>query len=185
MPIDWSGSDIDFNLEIEFDLDYVTQGVNKLKKIGIEFNNAIDRGIDNAAKSIYLKLITILNGYGLPQLVDKIKITKMYMGFEIRVDSDQAIYVEYGTGIRGQQSPHPKPEYEYDINGHGNKGWYAPLDELGSYPDNPYKLPVRGGEYFWTKGMPARPYMYALQMWIKSYGIITRSIRKELRKIKV
>lgn len=43
---------------------------------------------------------------------------------QIRVDSDHAIYVEYGTGIVGAGSPHPElNQSDYDKHKHGEIGW--------------------------------------------------------------
>ena len=74
-----------------------------------------------------------------------------------------AAFVEFGTGIVGKASPHPgiaagevgkfavlgengSVYSDYDTNGHGEKGWV-------------YR-PVGSNRYFWTQGMPARPFMY-------------------------
>lgn len=57
-------------------------------------------------------------------------------------------FVEFGTGIRGKQSPYPvQPPvgWHYDVNEHGEAGWW---------------YPGKDGKYHWTKGMPSRPYMY-------------------------
>lgn len=67
--------------------------------------------------------------------------------FLILTTSDHAIYVEFGTGIKGLRSPHPDKSivgWKYDINEHGDAGWYY-------YKD---------GEWHWTRGMPSRPFMY-------------------------
>lgn len=60
--------------------------------------------------------------------------------------SDHAIYVEFGTGIVGSHYPHPHDTigYHYDVNNHGDDGWY--------YRD--------GKEIQWTKGMPSRPFAH-------------------------
>ena len=58
-----------------------------------------------------------------------------------------APFVEWGTGIEGQQSPHPDTSivgWKYDINDHGEKGWFY----------------FKDGTWHWTKGMPSRPFMY-------------------------
>lgn len=70
-----------------------------------------------------------------------------------------AVYVEYGTGIVGEASPNDNPEGEiewsYDINNHGDKGWwyYATIDGKSGF--------------HWTKGMPARPFMYNTLRWLQ------------------
>lgn len=60
-----------------------------------------------------------------------------------------AVYVEFGTGIRGKEAQHPlsgEAGWVYDVNDHGENGWIY-------YND-------RDGKYHWTDGMPSRPFMY-------------------------
>ena len=62
-----------------------------------------------------------------------------------------AKYVEFGTGIVGKNNPHPEPglaNWKYDINQHGEAGWFY----------------FKDGEWHWTKGMPSRPFMYETRM---------------------
>lgn len=64
-----------------------------------------------------------------------------------------AKFVEFGTGIIGANSSHPDTSivgWKYDVNNHGEKGWFY----------------FRDGEWHWTKGLPSRPFMYetALQL---------------------
>lgn len=56
-------------------------------------------------------------------------------------------FAEFGTGLKGQNNPHPNPSlagWKYDVNQHGEEGWWYWKD----------------GEWHWTAGMPSRPYMY-------------------------
>ena len=72
--------------------------------------------------------------------------TKTGVGI-IRADTRYAIYVEFGTGVVGRQSPHPNPQgYQYDINNHGDDGWVY-YDETAQ-------------KWRWTKGFKSRPFMY-------------------------
>ena len=65
----------------------------------------------------------------------------------IKAGAYYAAYVEFGTGVVGSKSPHPDPQgWQYDINGHGDKGWVY-------YDDY-------SGEFRWTKGFKSRPFMY-------------------------
>lgn len=57
--------------------------------------------------------------------------------------SDHAAFVEFGTGIVGSRSPHPTLPWAYDVNGHGEAGWWYP----------------KYGEWKWTAGQPAKAYM--------------------------
>lgn len=58
-----------------------------------------------------------------------------------------AKFVEFGTGIVGKMKPHKNKGivgWEYDVNEHGEAGWWY----------------YRDGKRHWTKGMPSRPFMY-------------------------
>lgn len=79
-----------------------------------------------------------------------------------------APFVEFGTGIVGQGSPHPNPQpvvgqngvtySSYDQNNHGDDGWFYIGDD---------------GKRHWTKGMPSRPFMYntTYDLYYKVYAI--------------
>ena len=65
----------------------------------------------------------------------------------IKAGAYYAVYVEFGTGVVGKQSPHPNPQgWQYDANDHGDKGWVY-------YDDD-------SGKFRWTKGFKSRPFMY-------------------------
>lgn len=59
----------------------------------------------------------------------------------VKTDAIYAIYVEYGTGVRGSDNPHPLGNGNYR-----NTGWYY--------------YNQREGKVKWTLGMPSRPFMY-------------------------
>lgn len=65
----------------------------------------------------------------------------------VYTDCPWAKYVEFGTGITGSHNPHQNASvsgWKYDVNEHGESGWFY----------------YRDGEWHWTKGMPSRPFMY-------------------------
>lgn len=75
--------------------------------------------------------------------------------FLIVADSEHAVYVEFGTGQMGMEAPYPYPlppgvDWEYNTGktifeiSPGQYGWF--------YPGN-------DGKWYFTQGMPARPYM--------------------------
>ena len=65
----------------------------------------------------------------------------------IRAGAWYAVFVEYGTGVVGAQSPHPDPQgWSYDINGHGEDGWVYFND--------------RDQRWHRTSGFQSRPFMY-------------------------
>ena len=61
--------------------------------------------------------------------------------------AEHSAFCEFGTGVvgAGDSHPNPPPGWKYDSNNHGEDGWWY------------YN---KDGERRWTKGMPARPYMY-------------------------
>lgn len=69
------------------------------------------------------------------------------VGF-IRVNAEYGMFVEFGTGIVGSQSPHPADGdygWQYDIHHHGTAGWVYPADD---------------GTFRRTRGQQSRPFMY-------------------------
>lgn len=62
-------------------------------------------------------------------------------------EAPHSAFCEFGTGVVGKGDPHPEPApgWQYDVNEHGEEGWWY-------YDDN--------GAKHWTKGMPSRPYMF-------------------------
>lgn len=75
-------------------------------------------------------------------------------GFVV-AEAPYAIYVEYGTGYIGANSPHPEADgnYDYDVNGHGIAGWVYKND--------------RDGKWHWTAGYVSRPFMYNTLRWLE------------------
>lgn len=72
----------------------------------------------------------------------------------VHMDTPYAAYVEFGTGIVGENSPHPNAgkRWDYDVNQHGESGWV--------YQD-------AAGDYYWTQGQPAKPIMWETVQQLK------------------
>ena len=93
------------------------------------------------------ELLSGVSGYFSPSL---------QAGF-VKVSSDHAAFVEFGTGVVGMANPHQNGEYlskaawdyasgkEIFFTGDGRIGWNYPTDD---------------GEFRFTEGMPSRPFMY-------------------------
>lgn len=82
----------------------------------------------------------------------------------VYTDCEWAPYVEFGTGIVGSESPHPDTSlasWKYDVNNHGEDGWVY----------------YRDGEYYHTKGMPSRPFMYDAA---QDLGLMISKVAKEV-----
>lgn len=75
---------------------------------------------------------------------------------KIIVGASYAIFVEYGTGIVGADSPKhpdPAPGWECDAKGHGKAGW--------TYYDE------KRQKYVHTKGQPASAFVYRTVEYLK------------------
>lgn len=86
--------------------------------------------------------------------------------------TDHAAFVEFGTGIVGQQSPYKGklPEgvtWQYASGktirqlADGRYGWFYPADD---------------GNWYFTEGMPSRPFMYNTAIELRS--IVTETARE-------
>ena len=124
------------------------------KKTGLLVQRLIDYGADIARIKIVSlgayysgELLSGVSGYFSPSL---------NAGF-VKVTSDHAAFVEFGTGVVGMASPHKNGEYlskaawdyasgkEIFFTGDGRIGWIYPTDD---------------GGFRFTEGMPSRPFMY-------------------------
>lgn len=82
----------------------------------------------------------------------------------VRVTSDHVAFVEFGTGVKGQNSPHKNGEYlakaawqyatgpKIFTTKNGRVGWIYPTDD---------------GGYRFTEGMQSRPFMYETALEIE------------------
>lgn len=79
-----------------------------------------------------------------------------------------AFYVEYGTGIIGAIEKHPlaaEAGWEYMVGEHikvgpgGHIGWWYDKSSDGVFSGS--------GDYHWTRGQPARPFMYNTFVWLE------------------
>ena len=100
----------------------------ELAKIQVAQLRAVDTG----------KLMNSIKGYYSP--THRVGI--------IQAGSLYAVFVEFGTGVVGAGQPHPDlpASWTYDVNGHGDSGWWY-YDEVT-------------GTLGWTKGFVSRPFMY-------------------------
>lgn len=120
-----------------------------------------DTGVDIAKMQIQQldavytgELMNSIDGYFSPSIG---------AGF-IKAGATYAIFVEFGTGVVGSQSPHPNPQgWVYDKNQHGEKGWVYFNENVGGFR--------------WTKGFKSRPFMYNTAKELeKSCGKIAREV---------
>lgn len=158
---------------------------------------AIDRGMEKGWKDFEgqaeLKLIEILSDYsllntGIPR---QIKTELIENGVSIQLTGEggdeynYAVFVEFGTGVIGENSQHPKASehgWVYDSHGHGEAGWWYPTD---AGDPNPTTKLSKNGWIAFTRGQVSRPFMYDLWLWAtqSATNIVNKNIRAEFRRL--
>ena len=86
-----------------------------------------------------------------------------YVGY-VRINSQYAVYVEFGTGVIGTSNPHDKAsEFGYSYGSYIN-GWWYPTDE--SDPNPTKKEGKDGGLIAHTQGQAAKSFMYDTAIYL-------------------
>lgn len=95
--------------------------------------------------------------------------------FCVVADSDHAVFVEFGTGIVGQQGPYPYPLPN------GFSWEYASGKTIRQLSDGRYGWFYKGdnGQWYFTEGMESRPFMYetSLELEKKVVSVAKRVFR--------
>ena len=152
---------------IKFTLDEIDYAIRRLKQYKTQFLDKCERlvkALTEEGVEVAKMQITQLDAIDTGALLNSIDgYFDLASGVGIiKANTPYAIYVEFGTGVVGSQSPHPSPNgYRYDVNAHGDKGWVY-------YDDG-------SGVFRWTKGFKSRPFMYNT----------ARELEKECAKIAV
>lgn len=96
---------------------------------------------------------------------------------------DKAVYIEFGTGIVGKTQSHKEAEeagYQYDVNGHGEKGWrfIHLVDEPIDLPESSYSGKAIDHTGMWfnihTTGAPASMFLYQAATNFIEYKVYKR-----------
>lgn len=161
------GSFVLKNIDFSLSVASIQNAINEVNKLKDDLAEALselarvltEQGVEVA--KMYIASMTHWTG-NLEESMTGYYDAETHCGY-IYTDTEYAILVEYGTGIVGENSPHPgigdndwaspssttvggKTYSSYDQNGHGVKGWKYRLGESGAY--------------VWTQGEPSKPFMY-------------------------
>ncbi len=92
--------------------------------------------------------------------------------FFIVADSKHAMFVEYGTGQMGQEMPYP---------GNLPSGWnYNEGETIFEVSPGQYGwIYYRDGKFYFTQGMPSRPFMYETSLEL--YRIVEKTAKEVFR----
>lgn len=141
--------------------------VEKLKKDLEAYRNDLQRklvvftqrlaelGVD-VAKASVVDLDAVFTGELYRSIhAEQREVSQNRVVFAVVADSSHAIYVEMGTGLVGAESPYP-----------GNlPAVYAQGKTIRQLADGRYGwFYERDGQWYFTEGMPSRPFMYFASM---------------------
>lgn len=124
---------------------------NKSPQIEQEFKRRSLDYLEKRARHYISKTTGGSNWYELTHTLENSWVKDYSLGKLINNCWYSAI-VEFGSGVSGKGT-HPNPQdYQYDVNGHGDNGWYFFDDK---------------GELHFTTGMKAHRFMYdAIQDYV-------------------
>jgi hypothetical protein len=140
----------------------ITAAINELREYQTDIENKTrilaQRLTDLGAEIVRIKIVGMGAYYSGALLsgVDGYYSPMLNTGF-IRVTSDHVAFVEFGTGVKGQASPHRNGEYL------SKAAWqYATGAKIFTTKDGRvgWIYPTRDGGFKFTEGMKSRPFMY-------------------------
>ncbi len=163
------------NISVRLDPAEIAKAIGELmeyqKEVETKARMLVQRLTDLGAEIVRVKIVS-LGAFASGELlsgVDGYYSPILNAGY-VRVASDHVAFVEFGTGIVGQKSPHKNGEYlsraawgyatgtKIFTTKNGKVGWIYPTDN---------------GGFRFTEGMKSRPFMYktALELQSKFPGI--------------
>lgn len=179
------------NGEIEYEItfDKLARGVDLTATVGRAFEVGVAKGMAELSGRARAKLSENIAKYDASWSGVQSTIYTDYKSnsLTIAVLHDQAVFLEYGTGFVGMDSPHPKPTgWNYASGEHSSKGngWLYPQD---FNPSTDPDVIWHNGTYSFTEGRKARPFLYHTWLWVRRSGhqIIMKNIRRELSGVKI
>lgn len=135
-----------------------------------------ERGVEIARVQI-ADLDAIFTGELIQSIHSEYKDSSKYGAvFAVVADSEHAVFVEFGTGQRGEDKPYPYPlpngiSWDYNV---GKTIRQNP--ETGRYY---WFYPGKDGKWHYTEGMPSRPFMYQTSLELQKEVV---KIAKEIFK---
>lgn len=175
------------NTKLSIDFLHIEKGVKDLDKLSRKIIDQLEtEALYSFADKLVLKLQANIMLAGYPNLASSIYAIKKRGKIYIGISSPIAKYMEYGTGLKGSESPKVAgaipPSWKYSSGTFSSKNggsWYYPAKHLVS-KDQRHFTNEDGQLYAWTSGLPAGLFMYKTRMWARNQ--YTRHFRKILRQ---
>lgn len=148
---------------------------------------ALHLALDEVGVRMESKLIEELSmmGLGDSSFISRISVRRYGKGLSVSIDKEYVTFVEFGTGLRGMNNPHPNPtalghsEWQYATNSeHGDGWWYPTTDD----DPNPTKYRTSQGDLVaFTRGHESRPFMY--NTWLYGKRIMVNTFNKYSKEV--
>ncbi len=149
-------------INVKLDPQGVADAINEIRQYQKDVENKVrlllQRLTDLGAEIARIKIVSMGAYYSGELLsgVDGYYSPTLNVGF-VRVTSDHVAFVEFGTGVVGQNNPHKNGEYL------AKAAWqYATGPKIFTTKDGKvgWIYPTKDGGFRFTEGMKARPFMY-------------------------
>ncbi len=169
------------NISVRLDPKEIEGAITKIreyqKEVETKARLLVQRLTDLGAEIVRVKVVSMgafysgallsgVGGYYSPTL---------NAGF-VRVTSDHAAFVEFGTGVVGQNSPHQNGEYLARASWNYASGARIFTTKSGKIG---WIYPTNDGHFVFTEGMKSRPFLYqsALELQAKFPQIVMEVFR--------
>lgn len=111
------------------------EGIKALRNYFIGVRGDLDSLVDDINKALANEGFELLESRAPKYAIDgnqmgDVSKEKIPNGYRITYSGEDVAYIEFGTGYIGDNNPYSDFEtlstvdWQYDINGHGVKGWY-------------------------------------------------------------
>jgi len=146
---------------MKYNLELSVEGMEKGIKILKDYKKKLERAKIKILNRLADKFIEVaqqnvpIQTGQLAASINKTQIQKDVI--EVYTDNFYSKFVEFGTGVIGNNKPHPDTSsinWKYDVNKHGEKGW---------------KYQTPDGLWHWTKGQEAKEYWYKAYQFVDSH----------------
>ena len=165
-------------IKMKLSVSSVNSAINKVKQYQKQLSAKTDEVSKELAQSgaekASLKVRQKATYGNLNDIASSIEARKKSDGHWIVVtDNFKAPYVEFGTGVRGKNSPHPESAemgWAY-MTGHftyhnGQLGWWYPT--TADDPNTTLRQTETGDWIAFTAGMPSRPFMHETALELRN-----------------
>lgn len=148
------------NIKIELgNKSSIRKAIREIKSYQRTIKNRVNTFLERVGELGINVANTYISAYSIPSdvlgqiVLEKGDVIASGGTIQIIVTNDEALFWEYGTGLRGEQSPHIDTDgWQYNVNRH-KKGWIYQGDKTQ------WSWDFKDTGLQFTKGMPAQPFM--------------------------